>query len=54
MGAGDGIMNLGALLVLFKFAQDAELTKPQFVSIVVRPGYEKETALYRAEEGLGL
>jgi len=47
-------MNLGALLALLKLAQDAELTKPQFVSIVVRPKYEKETALYRAEEGLGL
>ena len=47
-------MNLGAVLVLLKFAEEADLLKPPFVSIVVRPGYEKETALYRAEQGLGL
>ena len=47
-------MNLGAVIALLKLAQDAELTKPKFVSIVVRPTYAKETALTRAKEGLGL
>jgi hypothetical protein len=47
-------MNLGAIIALLKLAQDAEITKPAFVSIVVRPTYAKETALTRAEEGLGL
>lgn len=47
-------MNLGALIALLKLAQDAEITKPKFVSIAVRPTYGKETALTRAEEGLGL
>jgi len=47
-------MNLGAIIALFKLAQDAEITKPAFVSIVKRPTYGKETALTRAEEGLGL
>jgi len=47
-------MNLGAIIALLKLAQDAEITKAPFVSIVVRPTYGKETALTRAEEGLGL
>ena len=59
-------MNLGAIIALFKLAQDSGLTpkaerpsffpkpKKDFVSIVVRPTYGKETALTRAEEGLGL
>ena len=47
-------MNLGALIALLKLAQDAEITKPAFVSIVKRPTYGKETALTRAKEGLGL
>ena len=47
-------MNLGALIALLKLAQDAEITKPAFVSIVVRPTYAKETILKRAKEGLGL
>ena len=47
-------MNLGALIALLKLAQDAEITEPAFKSIVVRPTYGKETALTRAEEGLGL
>ena len=59
-------MNLGAVLVLLKLAKDSGLTpkaerpaffpkpKKDFVSIVVRPTYAKETALTRAEEGLGL
>jgi len=47
-------MNLGAIIALLKLAQDAEITKPTFVSVVVRPTYSKETALTRAEEGLGL
>jgi len=47
-------MNLGAVIALLKLAQDAEITKPVFQSIVVRPTYAKETALTRAEEGLGL
>ena len=47
-------MNLGAVIALLKLAQDAEIIKPAFVSIVKRPTYGKETALTRAEEGLGL
>jgi len=61
-------MNLGAIIALLKLAQDSGLTpkaefkrpsffpkpKKDFVSIVVRPTYAKETALTRAEEGLGL
>jgi len=47
-------MDVGSLIALLKLAQDAEITKPAFKSIVVRPTYAKETALYRAEEGLGL
>ena len=47
-------MNLGAIIALFKLAQDAEITKPAFKSIVIPPTYGKETALTRAEEGLGL
>jgi len=63
-------MNLGAIIALLKLVQDSGLTprpeKPSifgrdkkvrdtdFVSIVVRPTYGKETALTRAEEGLGL
>jgi hypothetical protein len=47
-------LNLGALIALLKLMQDAEVTKPEFVSIVVRPTYGKETALTRAKEGLGL
>jgi len=59
-------MNIGALIALLKLAKDAGLTpkaerpaffpkpKKDFVSIVVRPTYGKETALTRAEEGLGL
>ena len=47
-------MDIGALIALLKLAQDAEVTKPAFESIVVRPVYSKETALRRAEEGLGL
>jgi len=60
-------MNIGALIPLIILAQDL-LGKPtkfirpfgptkkdtDFVSIVVRPTYGKETALTRAEEGLGL
>jgi hypothetical protein len=60
-------MNLGALIPLLIFAQDV-LVKPtkfikpfgptkkdtDFVSIVKRPTYGKETALTRAKEGLGL
>ena len=60
-------MNIGALIPLLIFAQDV-LGKPtkfvrpfgptkkdtDFVSIVVRPIYGKETALTRAKEGLGL
>jgi hypothetical protein len=60
-------MNIGALIPLLIFAQDV-LGKPtkfvrpfgptkkdtDFVSIVVRPTYGKETALTRAKEGLGL
>jgi len=47
-------MNLGALIALFKLAQDAGITKPAFVSIAKRPIYAKETALTRIKEGLGL
>jgi len=59
-------MNVGALIALLKLAQDSGVTgtptrpaffpkqKKDFVSIVVRPTYVKETALTRAEEGLGL
>jgi len=47
-------MNLGAVLVLLKLAQDVGITKPAFVSIVKPPTYGKETALRRAEKGLGL
>ena len=47
-------MDIGALIALLKLAQDAEITKPAFKSIVVPPTYGKETALTRAEEGLGL
>jgi len=59
-------MNLGALIALLKLAQDSGLTpkaerpaffpkpKKDFVSIVVRPIYSEETALTRAEQGLGL
>ena len=47
-------MNLGAIIALLKLAQDAEVTKAPFVSIVKRPTYAKETALTRAKEGLGL
>jgi len=47
-------MNLGAMIALLKLAQDAEITKPKFVSIVKPPTYGKETALTRAKEGLGL
>ena len=47
-------MNLGAIIALLKLAQDAEVTKAPFVSIVKRPAYGKETALTRAREGLGL
>jgi len=47
-------MDLGSLIALLKLAEDAEITKPAFKSIVVRPIYSKETALYRAETGLGL
>ena len=47
-------MNLGAMIALLKLAQDAEMTKPAFKSMVVRPVYSKETALTRAEEVLGL
>jgi len=41
-------MNLGALIALLKLAQDAEIAQPK------RDLYTKETALRRAEEGLGL
>ena len=47
-------MDLGSLIALLKLAQDAEITTPTFKSIVVPPTYGKETALTRAEEGLGL
>ena len=42
-------MDLGSLIALLKLAQDAEITKPG-----KRDLYTKETALYRAESGLGL
>ena len=41
-------MNLGALITLLKLVQDAEIAQPK------RDLYAKETALYRAESGLGL
>jgi len=41
-------MDLGSLIALLKLAQDAEVAKPK------RDLYAKETALYRAEQGLGL
>ena len=41
-------MDLGSLIALLKLAQDAEVVKPK------RDLYAKETALYRAETGLGL
>jgi hypothetical protein len=47
-------MDVGSLIALLKLAQDAEITKPAFKSIVVPPTYGKETALTRAKEGLGL
>jgi len=63
-------MNVGAIIALLKLAQDSGLTpkaeRPSFfgrdkkvrdtdfVSIVVRPTYGKETIALRAEEGLGL
>ena len=63
-------MNIGALIALLKLAQDSGLTartaerpalpfgpkkeKVDFISIVIPPTYGKETALTRAEEGLGL
>ena len=47
-------MDIGSLIALLKLAQDAEITKPEFVSIVKPPTYGKETALTRAKEGLGL
>jgi len=59
-------MNIGALIPLIILAQDlvgkpTKFIRPfgrkkdtDFVSIVVRPTYGKETALTRAEEGLGL
>jgi len=45
-------MNLGAIIALLKLAQDAEITKPAFKSIVVRPTYVN--SLERAKKGLGL
>jgi len=59
-------MNIGALIPLIILARDllgkptkfitpfGPTKKKDFVSIVVRPTYGKETALTRAEEGLGL
>jgi len=41
-------MDIGSLIILLKFVQDAEIAKPK------RDLYAKETALYRAEQGLGL
>ena len=41
-------MDLGSLIALLKLAQDAEIAQPK------RNLYAKETALYRAETGLGL
>jgi len=34
-------MDIGSLIALLKLAQDAEITKPAFKSIVVRPTYAK-------------
>ena len=41
-------MDIGSLIALLKLAQDAEIAKTK------RDLYAKETALYRAETGLGL
>ena len=41
-------MDLGSLIALLKLVQDAEIAQPK------RDLYAKETALRRAEEGLGL
>jgi len=41
-------MDLGSLIALMKLVQDAEIAKPK------RDLYAKETALYKAETGLGL
>ena len=41
-------MDLGSLIALVKLLQDTEIAKPK------RDLYAKETALYRAETGLGL
>jgi len=41
-------MDLGSLIALLKLVQDAEIAKPK------RDLYAKETALQRAEQGLGL
>jgi len=41
-------MDIGSLIALLKLVQDAEIAKPK------RDLYAKETALRRAEEGLGL
>ena len=41
-------MNIGTLITLLKLVQDAEIAKPK------RDLYAKETALYRAQQGLGL
>jgi len=41
-------MDLGSLIALVKLLQDAEIAKPK------RDLYAKETALFRAETGLGL
>jgi len=49
-------MNLGALLVLVKFLQDAEIAKPTKLTYAEKVGrlYTEEKALGRAEAGLGL
>jgi hypothetical protein len=41
-------MDLGSLIALVKLLQDTEIAQPK------RDLYAKETALYRAETGLGL
>jgi len=46
-------MNLGALIPLLKLAQDSGLTK-ETPGEVYKRIYVKETALERAEKGLGL
>ena len=46
-------MNLGALIPLLKLAQDAGITKESPGEVYKRI-YIKETALERAEKGLGL